>query len=37
MQKREIPEFTSRLTKLQTVLVLLWLPVHVIGLPLPGF
>ena len=34
MQKREIPEFTSRLTKLQTVLVLLWLPVHVIGLPL---
>lgn len=27
-------EFTSRLTKAQAIAVLLWLPVHVIGLPL---
>lgn len=33
MAKRQTPPFTSRLTRLETVLVLLWLPVHVLGLP----
>ena len=33
MRERQEIRFTSRLSRLQTVLVLLWLPVHVYGLP----
>lgn len=33
MTKREFPDFTSRLGNVPTLLVLLWLPMHVFGLP----
>ena len=33
MAARQVPPFTSKLSKTALVLVLLWLPVHVLGLP----
>ncbi len=33
MYRRDLPEFTSRLGTVPAILVLLWLPMHVIGLP----
>ena len=33
MYKRDLPEFTSRLGTVPAILAILWLPVHVFGLP----